>query len=247
MPTKALRAQVREVVLPVAIELGAIASIVAQAIAFWPDARRWRVTGPLPCSCSVGPATSAERAVDWNKYAKFREEPPKKKLSTFPAPVADRAAMKTLFAILSLLALVACASSENEGCMKDSDCASGRICRDDGRCSSPDSSNRDGVSAPAGTASVAAPSPGGTLVDRCSEDLRCVVDGDMYETSEDATAMVRRVDGKCIFSITFADATTDKAELEPNGKYRHEEWKSDAAHLVVTIGGGNIIFDCGPR
>lgn len=105
-----------------------------------------------------------------------------------------------------------------------------------------------GTAAPASGTSAPLPNPAdanATLVNRCRDDLTCTIKGHSSPV-EDGTARLRSVAGDCFLTLQWGtDTFTHK--LEKGGVTDGGVWTSDALHVVVTYGGGNLVEDCSLR
>jgi hypothetical protein len=83
------------------------------------------------------------------------------------------------------------------------------------------------------------------LVEECSGSLSCTVSSTVNGIDH-TTGALDRVDGRCYWTNTSPDdGSIHNHELLPDGTVDgHDSWKSDGKHLVVTFGGGGLVFDC---
>ncbi|HEY8078616.1 MAG TPA: hypothetical protein VIF62_31010 [Labilithrix sp.] len=82
-------------------------------------------------------------------------------------------------------------------------------------------------------------------MDVCDTLLSCTIDNNILNTIESGTGSLRKVDGHCYWTRTD-DGDTYKDELLAGGMLFGGVWTADDKHLVVHIGGDNIIYDCHP-
>lgn len=163
-----------------------------------------------------------------------------------PAPFGSSFAI----ALMTLALAAGCiAATENSGCTRDNECAERRICSAEGRCV-----ERDGQSAATASSasdgglradSAANPTSGGTIVDRCDDDLKCVLSVPSQNKIEDAWGKLRKVDGKCYFLHGWMGSEDEyTSELTPDGRFDDGQWTSDSEHFVG--GPAGMVYDCKP-